>query len=177
MTRPFPLEQRGFMRRAVPILVGLFLLGGCGGEVDIAEPVGVAPSVQQSVEPIEIRTEVTIADEEGAETIATGEVLRGSTLGDAPFCVGGTIVDTHPAPDVDPDYLIEREITCPDGTVTIGLSPEVDTPPGEPQGGSWTIVSGSDDFEGLSGGGEMEVNYDPDDDSLAHEMLKGTATV
>jgi hypothetical protein len=164
------------MRRAVLVLVGVSLLAGCGGDVDTAASVGVAPTAEQAGEPIEIRTEVTIADEEGAETIATGEVLEGSTLGDFPFCVGGTIVDTHPTPDVDPDYLIEREITCPNGTVTIGLTPEVDAP-GEPQGGSWTIVSGSDDFEGLSGGGEMEVDYDPDDDSLAHEMLRGTATI
>jgi hypothetical protein len=164
------------MRRAVLVLVGVSLLAGCGGDDDTAAPVGVAPTAEQAGEPIEIRTEVTIVDEEGAETIATGEVLEGSTLGDSPFCVGGTIVDTHPTPDVDPDYLIEREITCPNGTVKIGLTPEVDAP-GEPQGGSWTIVSGSDDFEGLSGGGEMEVDYDPDDDSLAHEMLRGTATI
>jgi hypothetical protein len=165
------------MRRAVLVLVGVSLLAGCGGDDDTAAPVGVAPTAEQAGEPIEIRTEVTIVDEEGAETIATGEVLEGSTLGDSPFCVGGTIIDTHPTADVDPAYLIEREITCPGGTVTIGLTPEVDTPPGEPQGGSWAIVGGSDDFEGLSGGGEMEVDYDPDDDSLAHEMLRGTATI
>jgi hypothetical protein len=165
------------MRRAVVVLVGVSLLGGCGGEVDTAAVAGAAPTIEHPGEPIEIRTEVTIADEEGAETIATGEVLEGSTLGDSPFCVGGSIVDMHPSPEVDPDYLIEREITCPDGTITIGLTPEVGSPPGEPQRGSWTIVSGSDDFDGLSGGGEMEVEYDPDDDSLAHEMLKGTATI
>jgi hypothetical protein len=165
------------MRRAVLVLVGVSLLAGCGGDDDTAAPVGVAPTAEQAGEPIEIRTEVTIVDEEGAETIATGEVLEGSTLGDSPFCVGGTIIDTHPTADVDPAYLIEREITCQAGTVTIGLTPEVDTPPGEPQRGSWTIVGGSDDFEGLSGGGEMEVDYDPDEDSLAQEMLKGIATI
>jgi hypothetical protein len=112
------------MRRAVLVLVGVSLLAGCGGDDDTAAPVGVAPTAEQAGEPIEIRTEVTIVDEEGAETIATGEVLEGSTLGDSPFCVGGTIIDTHPTADVDPAYLIEREITCPGGTVTIGLTPE-----------------------------------------------------
>jgi hypothetical protein len=52
--------------------------------------------------------------------------------------------------------------------------------PGEPQDltqtGSWTIVSGTGAFEGLRGSGEMEVTYDPNDDSLTHERLTGTVT-
>jgi hypothetical protein len=44
------------------------------------------------------------------------------------------------------------------------------------QTGSWTIVSGAGAFEGLRGSGEMEVVYDPDDDSLAHVTFTGTVT-
>jgi hypothetical protein len=166
------------MRRAVVlVLVGVLLPGACGGDEDDAATTSAASTTEPRGEPVVIRTRVTIADEEGAETIATGEVLEGSTLGGSPFCVGGTILDIHPNPDpAEEPYLIERMITCPDGTIGIGLTPDVDVPPGQPQTGSWTIVSGSDVFDGLSGNGRMEVVYDLDDDSLAHETLTGTVT-
>jgi hypothetical protein len=166
------------MRSAVvPVLVGSLLLGACGGSGEDTADTNPASTSEPGGEPIVILTRVTIADEEGAETIATGEVLEGSTLGGSPFCVGGTILDTHPSPDTaEESYLIERTITCPDGTLAIGLTPDVDAPLGEPQTGSWTIVGGSDLFDGLGGSGEMEVVYDPDDDSLAHETLTGTVT-
>ena len=60
--------------------------------------------------------------------------------------------------------------------MTIGLNPDVDAPPGEPQMGSWTMVSGTGDFDGVGGDGEMEVVYGPDDDSPTHETLTGTVT-
>jgi hypothetical protein len=166
------------MRRAVVLaLGGVLLVGACGGDADDAADTSAVSTTDGADEPIVIRTRVTIADEEGAETIATGEVLEGSTLGGSPFCVGGTILDTHGSPDpAEEPYLIERAITCPDGTLRMGLTPDVNVPPGQPQMGSWTIVSGIGAFDGLRGSGEMEVVYDPDDDSLAHETLTGTVT-
>ena len=67
-----------------------------------------------------------IAAEPGAEPIATGEVLDGSTVGDSPFCVGGTIRDSHASldPAVEPLGLIDRMITCSDGTVRIVFTPK-----------------------------------------------------
>lgn len=161
---------------AALVLVGTLSLGACGGNDNAAVDTTAAPTTEPTGEPIVIRTRVTIADEEGAETIATGEVLEGSTLGGSPFCVGGTILDTHPSDPAEESYLIGRTISCPDGTVRIGLTPDVDSPPGEPQTGSWTMVSGTGDFDWGGGSGEMEVVYDPDDDSLAHETLTGTVT-
>jgi hypothetical protein len=169
------------MRGAVVLaLGGTLLVGACGGDADDAAETSAASTTDGAGEPIVIRTRISITDEEGAETIATGEVLKGSTLGGSPFCAGGSILDTHPSPDPPEEpYLIERTITCPDGTVRVGLTPEVGTP-GEPQDmtqtGSWTIVGGTDAFDGLLGSGEMDVTNDPDDDSLAHETLMGTVT-
>jgi hypothetical protein len=160
------------------LVLGGVLLGACGSEADDAAEAGAASTSDSTGEAIVIRTSITVAAEAGAETIATGEVLEGSTLGGSSFCVGGTILDVHPSPDPPEEpYLIERTITCPDGTVTIGLTPDVDVPPGEPQTGSWTIVGGTEGFDGLLGSGEMEVVYDPDDESLAHETLTGTVTL
>jgi hypothetical protein len=114
----------------------------------------------------------------GAEPIATGEVLKGSTLGGSPFCVGGTILDTHGSPDPEV-ALIARTITCPEGRVRMDITPEVSQgmPQDLTQKGSWTIVSGTGAFEGLRGSGEMEIVYDPDPNELAaRETYTGTVT-
>jgi hypothetical protein len=111
---------------------------------------------------------VAIAAASGAETIATGEVLEGSTLGGSPFCVGGTILDTHGSPDPaeEPHGLIDRTITCPDGTVRGGL----DTGGGRTGGAAGPDPDGLVDdrqrhrcLRGTTREREMEVIYDPDD--------------
>ena len=116
---------------------------------------------------------MVIAAAPGAEPIATGEVVDGSTLGGSPFCGGGTIRDTHGSPDPAVRLIVET-ITCPDGTVTLAFTP--DEPEGLMQTGSWMIVGGTGAFEGLRGSGEMEVVYDPDEDSPAHVTFTGTVT-
>jgi hypothetical protein len=160
------------------ILVGVLLLGACGGDGNDADT-SAASTTEPRGEPIVIRTRVNIAAVPGAEPIATGEVLEGSTVGGPPFCAGWTILDSHGSTDpaVEPYGLIDRKITCPDGTVRVGLTPDVtpDEPQGQTQTGSWMIVSGTGAFKGLRGSGEMEVVYDPDDDSQARETLTGTA--
>ena len=113
----------------------------------------------------------------GAEPIATGEVLEGSTLGGSPFCIGGTILDTHGSPDPEV-ALIARTITCPEGRVRMDITPEVSQgmPQDLTQTGSWTIVSGTGAFEGLRGSGEMEIVYDPDPNEPARGTYTGTVT-
>ena len=154
-------------RAAVLTLVGMLLVGACGGGEDEAS------ETSGESEQVEIRTSVVVAANEGAEPIATGEVLEGSTLGGSPFCVGGTIRDSHGSPDPEV-WLIARTITCPDGRVRMDLEPEV--PQGLTQTGSWTIVSGTGAFEGLHGSGEMEIAYDPDPAAPARETYTGTVT-
>lgn len=142
---------------------------------------GAAPTTASTAgsrgEPIVIRLRLVIADAEGAEIVATGEVLEGSTVGATRFCVGGTTEDRHASEDpaMEPYGLLDRTITCPDGTVRVGFTPEV-VPLGETQGGSWTIVSGTGRYEGLRGGGEMVNEPGPDREAPAHETLAGTAT-
>ncbi len=162
------------MRRAVVlVLVGVLFLGACGGDDDDAADTSAASTTAPRGEPIVIRERVVIAAEPGAEPIATGDVLAGSTIGGSPFCAGGTIRDSHGS--TDPAVrLIVQTITCPDGTVRLRFTP--DEPQGLTQTGSWTIVSGTGAFEGLRGSGEMEVVYDPDEDSPAHVTFTGTVT-
>jgi len=175
------------LRRLVLVSVLALVLGACGGGVGSGS--GPAPSRTVSTneplgEPIVIRMSLVTAVAEGAEIPATGRVLEGSTLGSAPFCVGGTIEDRHPDPDAAPQRLLDRTITCHDGTVRFGLTPEVgltpEPPKDRPQGGSWTIIGGTGTFAALRGSGTMEVTYDsgnePGKESLAQATLTGSAT-
>jgi hypothetical protein len=167
------------VRRAVlTASVVALVVGACVGS---PEPSGTAATTASTTaspgEPIVIRLRVVIADEEGAEIVARGEVLEGSTLGTEPFCVGGTTEDRHASEDpaMEPHGLLARTITCPDGTVRLGFTPEI-VPLGETQPGSWTIVSGTGVFEGLRGSGEMENVPGPTPESPTDETLTGSVT-
>ena len=162
------------MRGAVLlVLVGVLSLGACGGDEDDAADTSAASTSARRGEQVVIRTRMVIAAAEGAEPIATGEVLDRSTLGDSPFCVGGSVVDSHGSSDPTV-WLIVETITCPDGTVKLRVEP--DPPAGLNQTGSWTITGGTGSFDRLRGSGDMEVVYDPDSDAPAHVTLTGTVT-
>ena len=92
--------------------------------------------------------------------IPTGEVLGGSTIGDSPFCPGGTFRDKHGSedPSVPPYGLVDRTFRCPDGSLRIGFTPG--EPQGRTQAGPWRVASGTGAFKGLRGGGQMKTTYD-----------------
>ena len=155
----------------VLVVAGVLGLGACGGEENHASGTSAASATAPRGEPLVIRMRKLVALEERAEPIATGEVLDGSILGDAPFCVGGTLLDSHGSSDPTVLLIIET-ITCPDGTVKLRLEPVFS--PGLKQTGSWTIASGTGTFEQLRGSGKIETVYDPDPTEPAHATLTGT---
>jgi hypothetical protein len=164
-----------------PVVAGVLFLGACGGDEKDAAVTSAASATAPTGEPIVIRATLIVAAKEGSEPIATGTVLEGSTLGGTPFCVGGTIVESHAS--LDPElkaYLIDRKITCSDGTVRIGFTPEVGAgpdPEGQtPQRGVWTIVGGTGEFEGLSGSGQSEAVYGASPSSPVRSTFTGTVT-
>jgi hypothetical protein len=160
---------------AVVVLVGL-LAAACSGTDEGASDADQPSTSAHTPEAVVIRTKLTVAPTAGAEVVATGEVLEGSTLGDSPFCVGGAIKDLHANldPEVEPLGLLARTITCPDGTVKVGFTPGQAS--GLKQAGTWTIASGTGAYEGLDGSGEFETTYDASDDALARETYTGTVT-
>jgi hypothetical protein len=170
------LEGAG-TRRAVLLVLGVIFLAACGGDEDPAADTSAASTTVPLGERIVIRTKMVIAATPGSEPIATGRVLEESTLAGSPFCAGGTILDSHAStdPTVEPYGLIARTITCSDGTVRVGLTPEVG-PHGPTGKGSWTIVSGTGAFKGLRGSGKMTVVSDPADESVGRETLMATVT-
>jgi hypothetical protein len=158
------------MRKAV-LLVGVLLFGACHGGED------GAPKLSAESDDLVIKTVVVGATTPGAEPIARGQVAEGSTLGGSPFCVGGTISDTHGSTDPEVS-LIARTITCPEGSVRMDITPEVSQEMRQDltQTGSWQIISGTGDFEGLRGSGKMEAVYDPDPRAPARGTHTGTVT-
>ncbi|MGH2827755.1 MAG: hypothetical protein ACRDKF_12370 [Actinomycetota bacterium] len=91
--------------------------------------------------------------------IPTGEILDGSTIGDSPFCPGGTVKDKHGTPEIG---LVDRTITCSDGTLRMGFDPQ--EPVGDTQRGPWRVISGTGAYKGLGGEGSgmTKMTYDPD---------------
>ena len=107
------------MRGAVVLIpMGVLLVGACGGGEDGASETS-AESDDLVINPGMVR-----ATTPGAEPIATGEVVEGSTFGGSPFCVGGAVRDSHGSPDPEV-ALIARTITCPEGKVRMDIAPEV----------------------------------------------------
>jgi hypothetical protein len=165
------------MHGAVLLVPGVIFLAACGGHEGGAADTSAASTTASHRERIVIRTRLVIAATPGSEPIATGKVLARSTLAGSPFCVGGKILDSHASTDpaMKPYGLIARTITCPDGTVKVGLTPEVG-PEGPTGKGSWTIVSGTGAFKRLRGSGKEKIVYDPNDESLGRETQTGTVT-
>jgi hypothetical protein len=155
---------------AAAVVAAAIALAGCGGaNGDDGGSAGTTTSTSKSAgeaEPILIRTRVSIP---------SGKILDGSVIGDSPFCPGGTVMDQHGAPPIG---LVDRTITCPDGTLRMGFDPQV--PEGDEQRGPWRIVSGTGAYEGWRGEGEMVMRYDPTDKSphptRGRERYTGTVT-
>jgi hypothetical protein len=139
---------------AAALTVTALALAACGGGGDEGDAAGTTASPSESVaggeaEPILIKTRVNIP---------RGKILDGSTIGDSPFCPGGTVTDKHGTPEIG---LVDRTITCQDGTLRMGFDPH--EPVGDTQSGPWRIISGTGAYEGWTGSGHMEMKYDPSD--------------
>jgi hypothetical protein len=147
----------------VLLMVSLLGIAACGD--DDGDEGGTTAA--ESDETILIKTRVDIP---------TGEVLGGSTIGDSPFCPGGTFRDKHGSedPSVPPYGLVDRTFRCPDGSVRIGFTPG--EPQGRTQAGRWRVASGTGAFKGLRGAGQMNVKYEPGSDTKGRETFTGTVT-
>jgi hypothetical protein len=147
--------------------LGIAACGDKGGTTAAPDVETTSTTAAQSDEPIRIKTRVDIP---------TGEVVGGSTIGDSPFCTGGTFQDQHGSedPSVPPYGLVDRTFRCPDGSVRIGFTPG--EPQGRTQAGPWKVAGGTGAFKGLQGAGQMTVTYDPRSNSKGRETFTGTVT-
>jgi hypothetical protein len=111
------------------------------------------PSPQKGT--ITLETEIDFSAEPYSGTF---EVTEGAEL---LGCVSGSFVDTISASG---DF---KELTCESGERSGTFTIEFDPPNvwmAEPSG-PWTVKEGTDDFSGLSGGGEFQAVFDLEDQS------------
>lgn len=143
--------------------VGLAACGDDGDEAGATTTSSVESDVSTDAEAdeeilIETRVEIDAAKENTGSNVSRGEILEGSSIGDSPFCSGGTFQDAH---SEDPAIgFVDRTIKCSDGTLRIGFSPQAPTDPLH-QSGPWHVVSGTGAYDGLEGDGEMKIEYEP----------------
>jgi hypothetical protein len=123
-------------------------------------------SAKAGSEPILIKTHVAPLN---ARDETFGEVLSGSTIGNAAFCTGGSFID---GPVKPPLGSVERLFRCSDGTLTITFTT---TGSGLEQRGDWKVVKGFGRFEGLGGGGQMRAVFESERGE-GRETLTGTVT-
>jgi hypothetical protein len=81
-----------------------------------------------------------------------GRVLRGSFLGNAAFCRGGSFTDRFTR------RAILKRLQCEDGTLTIRFAPRPEAPA---QSSAWSIKGGTGAYKGLDGRGWMAVKTTP----------------
>lgn len=166
-------------RLGVVLVIMAIGAGACGGSDDGASGTTPNPSAEgTSVEEDEVMDESIVIETRMTLTpnrtiVSSGNVLDGSSVGDSPFCPSGTVEDKHGAtPEV---ALVDRTITCTNGTLKIGFSPQV--PEGNTQSGPWHIVEGTGAFAEWQGGGEMKMVYDRGSGSTkGQETFTGTVT-
>ena len=166
------LKNHGKSRRArwlaAALTVTAIALAACGsGDGEDGDAAGTESAAGGEAEPILIKALIGLS---------TGKILDGSTIGDAPFCPGGTVKDKHGTREIG---LVDRTITCSDGTLRMGFDPQ--HPVGNTQRGPWRIISGTSAYEGWKGSGEMKTTYPngpprPGNNAKGRETFTGTVT-
>jgi hypothetical protein len=151
------------------LVLATFGLAACGGDDATETGAETTSGGDLSDDPGEGSEEIVINTQ--VERSQPGEVLDGSTIGDSPFCPGGTFEERH---GNDAIGLVDRTFTCPDGSLRIGFTPGA--PEGDTQSGPWRVVSGTGAYEGLSGNGEMETTYEPGSVTKGRETFLGTVS-
>jgi hypothetical protein len=154
---------RWFALVLVLAALGLAACGDDGDESGTATTSADTGNPGDGSEEIVIRTRLNLP---------TGEILTGSSIGDSPFCPGGTFEDGRGSRDFD--FFVDRTIRCPDGTLRLGFSP------GEPekghttQSGPWKIVSGTGAYEDFEGHGVMKAVFESAQSMEGRERFTGT---
>jgi hypothetical protein len=155
------------VRLVIALTSAAFGLAACGGSDDSESRAtttsGVHPkSSRAGSEKIVIKAHANL---QGVEDV--GDVLQGSSLGDSPFCPGGTFSGGHA--DVTAGS-IDRTFKCPGGTLRIVFTPGAEN--GRTVTGQWRVLSGTGAFEGAKGSGRMETKFETD--TQARETFTGT---
>ena len=166
------------LRLVATLALATATLVACGG--DSGDDSGAASSTSGTVA---TSTAPTTASSRNAEPITiktrmygfAGEVLARSTLGDGPFCPGGSV--THEHGSLDLGYPAVNVIDCSDGQLRIGFGPGPDQMNNAVQTSDWEVLDGSGLFAGTSGSGRMEVRWESVGSDQGQETFTGTVAL
>jgi hypothetical protein len=136
---------------AVVLALAVTALAGCGDGGSATDP-SVETSSTRLIDGTEHIVIKTFADLQ--EMVDTGEILEGSTLGDSPFCPGGTFSGGHGNTD---NGWLDKTIECSDGTLTLAFDPRNEKE--RSVSGPWEVLSGTGAYEGMEGSGEMMIKF------------------
>jgi hypothetical protein len=157
----------GVRSLALALTLATLGLAACGGSDD-GEGGSATTSGVDSQSSEAVRQGIVIKEQanlQGVEDV--GDVLPGSSLGDSPFCPGGTFSGGH---GNVPAGSIDRTFKCPDGTLRIVFTPGA--PKGRTVTGRWKVLSGTGAFKGMNGSGRMKTKFEAH--SQARETFTGT---
>jgi hypothetical protein len=154
------IDKRRVRWFAVALAVTAIGVAGCGD--DGGGNARASAHIGEDGEAILIKTRLTVP---------VGEVLSGSSIGDAAFCPGGRFRDEQ----VSGVGTILKTFRCPKGRLTITFSPVGDGSCTR-QRSSWRIARGSGLYEGLRGRGRMTVEFGREARGEGRETFTGTVT-
>lgn len=101
-----------------------------------------------------------------------GKVVDGSLIGDSAFCAGGTLHHESGSPEIG--YPAINVFSCGDSQLKIGFGPGPDQMNNRIQTSSWKVLEGNGDFAGVTGSGQMKVEFPQAGASNGQETFTGT---
>lgn len=104
-----------------------------------------------------------------------GEVVSGSTIGDASFCPGGLVHHEHGSLEVG--HPAVNVFDCPDGQLQIGFGPGPEQMDRAVQTSDWEVLEGSGRYADASGTGRMRVRFDRAGGSRGREVFTGEIAI
>src|SRR3954454_9761748 len=141
-SRRVPRHPRRTGRLILALAVTAAGLAACGdGDTSASETPTAGSATSTGAPPVSQKILIK-TDAKLLGNVDTGTVLTGSTLGDSPFCPGGTWSGGHG--NLDHNWL-DKNIKCPDGTLRIGFDPR--TSRGRTDSGPWKVISGTGAFK------------------------------
>lgn len=146
----------------VLLVIAIFGLTGCGGEgTNDDGATGTSPATPKTTaastgpttpggngDPVLIRTAVKGFG---------GKVVKGSVLGESAFCSGGTVRHDRGSPEIG--FPAVNVFLCSDGQLKIGFGPGPEQMNNSVQTSNWKILAGSGRFSGMTGTGQMIVQW------------------
>jgi hypothetical protein len=139
---------------AVAMTVAAACLGACGDDGVGAKGATATTNEHSSDRSAGSEKIVIKVHAELQDVVDKGEVLSGSSLGNAPFCRGGRFTGAH-----GKSAMIDRTFRCHDGTLRIGFTPGKER--GRRVSGRWKVLSGTGAFKGMKGSGRMQTRFAP----------------